>query len=362
MVHPFDDREVVREALEMIPMIPALGDRRTSWAGRWAGRGRRRRRPGRRTSTPARPSPAGSSSPWSASASTATTTPAARTRCSAAARPARRPSSCDDPVVALGRLARHVVDRLDATVLALTGSQGKTGTKDYLAQLLAGDGATVATLGNHNNELGVPLTVLAADSETRYLVVEMGARGVGHIAYLCELAPPQVAAVINVGTAHIGEFGSREAIARAKGEIVEALPVNGIAVLNAADDLVAAMAAAPMPASSPSAGAATSSARERRGRRPRPAVLRAGSRRGSGTRSRCATAARTRSRTPWPPPPWRSRSASPLEQVATGLSAAAGLVAEADGDARALRRPGRDQRLLQRQPRVDDAPRSRRSR
>ncbi|GAA4721241.1 UDP-N-acetylmuramoyl-tripeptide--D-alanyl-D-alanine ligase [Nocardioides conyzicola] len=148
----------------------------------------------------------------------------------------------DDAVVALGRLARHVVDRLDATVLALTGSQGKTGTKDYLAQLLATEGTTVATLGNHNNELGVPLTVLAADAHTRYLVVEMGARGVGHIAYLCEIAPPQVSTVVNVGTAHIGEFGSREAIARAKGEIVEALPADGVAVLNAADDLVAAMA------------------------------------------------------------------------------------------------------------------------
>ena len=148
-----------------------------------------------------------------------------------------------DPVVALGRLARHVVDRIpDVTVLALTGSQGKTGTKDYLAQLLAASGPTVATAGNHNNELGVPLTVLAADADTRYLVVEMGARGVGHIAYLCEIAPPQVAAVINVGTAHIGEFGSRGAIARAKGEIVEALPADGTAVLNAGDELVAAMA------------------------------------------------------------------------------------------------------------------------
>ena len=147
-----------------------------------------------------------------------------------------------DPVVALGRLARHVVDRLDATVLALTGSQGKTGTKDYLAQVLAGVGPTVATAGNHNNELGVPLTVLAADADTRYLVVEMGARGIGHIAYLCQIAPPYVAAVVNVGTAHIGEFGSREAIAQAKGEIVEALPAGGTAVLNAADDLVAAMA------------------------------------------------------------------------------------------------------------------------
>src|SRR6478735_4022409 len=148
-----------------------------------------------------------------------------------------------DPVVALGRLARHVVDRIpDVTVLALTGSQGKTGTKDYLAQLLAASGPTVATAGNHNNELGVPLTVLAAGVATRYLVVEMGARGVGHIAYLCEIAPPQVAAVVNVGTAHIGEFGSREAIAQAKGEIVEALPPSGTAVLNAADDLVVAMA------------------------------------------------------------------------------------------------------------------------
>lgn len=151
-----------------------------------------------------------------------------------------------DVVVALGRLARHVADRLvegGTTVLALTGSQGKTGTKDYLAQVLAAAGPTVATAGNHNNELGVPLTVLTADADTRYLVVEMGARGVGHIAYLCEIAPPQVAAVLNVGTAHIGEFGSRAAIAAAKGEIVEALPASGTAVLNADDPLVAAMAA-----------------------------------------------------------------------------------------------------------------------
>jgi UDP-N-acetylmuramoyl-tripeptide--D-alanyl-D-alanine ligase len=101
---------------------------------------------------------------------------------------------------------------------------------------------TVATLGNHNNELGVPLTVLGIDEQTRHLVVEMGARGVGHVAYLCTLAPPDVAAVTNVGTAHVGEFGSREAIANAKGEIVEALPPDGTAVLNAADPLVAAMA------------------------------------------------------------------------------------------------------------------------
>jgi UDP-N-acetylmuramoyl-tripeptide--D-alanyl-D-alanine ligase len=149
----------------------------------------------------------------------------------------------DDVVRALGVLARHVVDRLPGTtVLALTGSQGKTGTKDYLAHVLAAAGPTVATRANFNNEIGVPLTVLRATEETRFLVVEMGARGVGHVGYLCTIAPPSVAAVLNVGTAHIGEFGSREAIALAKGEIVEALPADGTAVLNAEDPLVAAMA------------------------------------------------------------------------------------------------------------------------
>ena len=149
----------------------------------------------------------------------------------------------DDVAAALGRLARHVVDRLpEMLVLAMTGSQGKTGTKDYLASVLADAGPTVATRGNFNNELGVPLTVLRAGLDTRYLVVEMGARGEGHVAALCAIAPPRIAAVLNVGTAHIGEFGSREAIARAKGEIVEALGPDGTAVLNADDDLVAAMA------------------------------------------------------------------------------------------------------------------------
>lgn len=149
----------------------------------------------------------------------------------------------DDPAVALGLLARHVRDALpELTVLALTGSQGKTGTKDFLAQLLAADGETVATAGNLNNELGVPLTVLRATASTRYLVVEMGARGIGHISYLCGIARPDVAAVINVGTAHLGEFGTQEAIAQAKGEIVEALAPDGVAVLNADDPLVAAMA------------------------------------------------------------------------------------------------------------------------
>ena len=147
-----------------------------------------------------------------------------------------------DVTEALGRLARHVRDRCGATVLALTGSQGKTGTKDYLASVLTPLGPTIATRGNLNNELGVPLTVLRATAETAYLVVEMGARGPGHIALLCGIARPDAAAVLNVGTAHLAEFGSREAIARAKGEIVEALDERGTAVLALDDPLVAPMA------------------------------------------------------------------------------------------------------------------------
>jgi UDP-N-acetylmuramoyl-tripeptide--D-alanyl-D-alanine ligase len=147
----------------------------------------------------------------------------------------------EDAVAAIGALSRAVVQRSAARVYALTGSQGKTGTKDYLATVLAADAATVATRGNHNNEIGVPLTALQTTPETRHLVVEMGARGPGHIAYLCELAPPDLAAVLNVGTAHLSEFGTREAIAAAKGEIVEALDADGTAVLNATDQLVLPM-------------------------------------------------------------------------------------------------------------------------
>lgn len=149
----------------------------------------------------------------------------------------------DDAHVALGRLARALVDRLpDLTVIALTGSSGKTTTKDFLAQLCARLGPTVAPPGTMNNELGHPYTVLKATAETRYLVLENGARGQGHISYLCGIAPPRISVVLNVGVAHIGEFGSVDAIARAKGELVEALPEHGLAVLNADDARVRAMA------------------------------------------------------------------------------------------------------------------------
>jgi UDP-N-acetylmuramoyl-tripeptide--D-alanyl-D-alanine ligase len=144
---------------------------------------------------------------------------------------------------AFERLARAVVDRLPvATVVAVTGSSGKTSTKDLMAQLLARRGPTVASAESFNGEVGVPLTVLRATAETRYLVVEMGARGVGHIAHLTGIAPPAISVVLNVGTAHLGEFGSVEAIARAKSELVSALPPDGLAVLNADDPAVRAMA------------------------------------------------------------------------------------------------------------------------
>ena len=259
----------------------------------------------------------------------------------------------DDPVRALGRLARHVVDTLRPTVLALTGSQGKTGTKDFLAQVLAAAGETVWTEGNRNNEIGVPLTVLRTTPDTRYLVLEMGARGTGHIAELCAVAPPEVAAVLNVGTAHIGEFGSREAIASAKGEIVEALPSTGTAVLNADDDLVAAMAPRTTarvlsfgvggdvawrgleldelgrPSFELGYDGAWAAAAPARGRRP------PGRQRGRGRGHGCGGRGSLRG----------DRRHARLGPIA---------VTVADGASRACRRPRRRQRQLQRQPRLHE--------
>jgi UDP-N-acetylmuramoyl-tripeptide--D-alanyl-D-alanine ligase len=148
-----------------------------------------------------------------------------------------------DSVVALGRLAAHVRRQLtELQVIAITGSQGKTGTKDLLATILESVGPTVSPPASFNNEIGVPLTALRADRRTRYLVSEMGARGPGHIGYLCSLVSPTIGVELNVGLAHLGEFGSREGIAKAKAELVEALPSDGVAVLNLDDPLVAAMA------------------------------------------------------------------------------------------------------------------------
>ena len=148
-----------------------------------------------------------------------------------------------DVLRALSELAAAWRGRLSPeAVVGLTGSVGKTSTKDLIATVLETQGSTIATQGSFNNEIGLPLTLLRADPSTRFLVAEMGARGPGHVAALCATARPDVGLVLNVGTAHLGEFGTREAIAAAKQELVIALPPEGTAVLNIADPLVAAMA------------------------------------------------------------------------------------------------------------------------
>ena len=147
-----------------------------------------------------------------------------------------------DTMVALGRLARAQLDRLPAcTVVAITGSSGKTSTKDLVAAVLADAAETIAPPGSFNNEVGLPVTALRADEDTRFLVMEMGMRGRGHIRYLCDIAPPQVAVVTNVGSAHLELLGSREAIADAKAEVVQALAPTGVAILNHDDPLVLSM-------------------------------------------------------------------------------------------------------------------------
>jgi len=150
-----------------------------------------------------------------------------------------------DAQAALQALAAHVATRLrdGLTVAGLTGSRGKTSTKDLLAAVLSSAAPTIATAGSLNNELGVPLTMLRAGAATRFLVLEMGARRTGDIAALTGLVAPDIAVVTNVGQAHLAHFGSRGAIARAKGELVQGLTPGGTAVLNADDPRVAAMRA-----------------------------------------------------------------------------------------------------------------------
>jgi UDP-N-acetylmuramoyl-tripeptide--D-alanyl-D-alanine ligase len=155
-----------------------------------------------------------------------------------------------DAVLAMGALAAEAVRRIRAarasagetlTVIGITGSAGKTTTKDLLAGILTTQGHTVAPQGSYNGEVGVPLTVFRATAETRYLVIEMGATGIGHIRYLADMVKPDIGVVLGVGTAHAGEFGGVENIVLAKGELVEALASTGTAILNLDDDRVAGM-------------------------------------------------------------------------------------------------------------------------
>ncbi len=152
-----------------------------------------------------------------------------------------------DTSAALSRLGSVARDRLaNATVIGITGSVGKTTTKDLLMAILVlgtdGERIVHANALSFNNEIGVPLTLLSAPDDAEIVLVEMGARGKGHIAALCRVARPTVGIVTNVGKAHTAEFGSIEAVAQAKGELIEALPANGLAVLNADDARVLAMA------------------------------------------------------------------------------------------------------------------------
>ena len=144
---------------------------------------------------------------------------------------------------AMAALARAVVAALPGlTIAGITGSVGKTTTKDLAAQLVERLGPTVAPYESYNNEIGHPLTVLRVTPATRYLVLELSARGPGHIAQLCAIAPPRLGAVLCVGLAHAGEFGGLAEVARAKGELPAALPPDGVALLNADDPRVLAMA------------------------------------------------------------------------------------------------------------------------
>ncbi|NGO67222.1 UDP-N-acetylmuramoyl-tripeptide--D-alanyl-D-alanine ligase [Streptomyces boncukensis] len=149
----------------------------------------------------------------------------------------------EDTKAALQALAAHVVARLrdGLTVVGVTGSHGKTSTKDLLAAVLSSAAPTIATTGSLNNELGVPLTMLRSHAATRFLVLEMGVRRIGDIAELTGLVAPDIGVVLNVGQAHLGHLGSRAAIAQAKGELVQGLAPGGTAVLGADDPRVAAM-------------------------------------------------------------------------------------------------------------------------
>ena len=149
-----------------------------------------------------------------------------------------------DVVVALGKLAQHVRSNLlNLVVIGITGSQGKTTTKELLSSVLSHVAPTVAPRGNFNNEIGAPLSLLQCTEETKYCIVEMGARHKGDIAHLCSIAQPNVGVVLKVGTAHLGEFGSVEKIAETKSELISSLNDDAIGILGTYDEFTPKMAA-----------------------------------------------------------------------------------------------------------------------
>ena len=149
-----------------------------------------------------------------------------------------------DVVVALGKLAQHVRSNLlNLTVIGITGSQGKTTTKELMASILSAAAPTVAPHGNFNNEIGAPLSLLHCTEATKYCIVEMGARHKGDIAHLCTIAQPNIGVVLKVGTAHLGEFGSIEAIAETKSELISSLSAEATGILGTYDAFTPKMAA-----------------------------------------------------------------------------------------------------------------------
>jgi len=148
-----------------------------------------------------------------------------------------------DVLEAVAALAAFVRKRLtNLTVIGITGSQGKTSTKDLLAHMLQVAGPTVSPAGSFNNDLGLPITLLECDERTMFCILEMGARHKGDIARLCAIAQPSIGVVLTVGTAHLGEFGSVQAIAETKSELIQSLSQDGIAVLGSFDPFTPAMA------------------------------------------------------------------------------------------------------------------------
>ncbi len=147
-----------------------------------------------------------------------------------------------DPLAALAQLAEFARERAQhCTFIGITGSQGKTTTKELLGHILMSAGETVIPAGSFNNEIGLPLTILRCTDTTKFCVLEMGARHEGDIAKLCKIAKPQVGAVLVVGSAHLGEFGDRAAIGRAKGELIENIAPGGVAILGSYDEFTPLM-------------------------------------------------------------------------------------------------------------------------
>ena len=147
-----------------------------------------------------------------------------------------------DSVAALGQLAKFVLAKIrsktELKVIGITGSNGKTTTKNMLREILSTDGATIAPIESYNNEVGAPISMLKANFETKYLVVEMGAGGEGSIRYLAEIAQPDIAVILKVGLAHVGEFGGIETTAKIKAELAEALTAKDLLIYNADDGYV----------------------------------------------------------------------------------------------------------------------------